>query len=230
MTLGLFKLYYILYIGGAVMSELLSTLQKNYIFAVVRGKNEVDAEKICIAAVKGGIKNLEVTYTTPNATLVISNLVEKYSDNDEVIVGAGTVMNLSMAKEAYEAGARFLVSPHFDPIIAEFAHEKNVYYMPGCATATEIVNAMKARCKIIKIFPGGILGPNFISDIHGPIPDANLMPSGGVSIDNIEKWMSKGAIAVGIGSALTKNLDEMGYESITETAKIFSDKVKNFNA
>ena len=204
----------------------LDTMKHNYIFAVVRGKDEADAIEICRAAVEGGIKNLEVTYTTPNASAVIKELVNEYEENSEVVIGAGTVMNLDIAKEAYEAGAKFLVSPHFDQEVADFATEKDIYYMPGCATATEIVTAMKAGCEIIKVFPGGVLGPNFISDIHGPIPEVNLMPSGGVSIENIDTWVHKGAVAVGVGSALSKEVAEKGYESVTEVAQRFSDKVK----
>lgn len=206
----------------------LDRMRHNYIFAVIRGQDENDAINISKAAVKGNIKNLEITYTTPNASSVIKDLAEEYEDNEEVVVGAGTVMNLDIAQEAYEAGAKFLVSPHFDPEIADFANEKDVYYMPGCATATEIVTAMNAKCEIIKVFPGGVLGPNFISDIHGPIPQVNLMPSGGVSIDNIETWMEKGAVAVGVGSALSKEVADKGYESVINIAREFSDKVKTF--
>ncbi|PMC57911.1 2-dehydro-3-deoxyphosphogluconate aldolase [Dolosicoccus paucivorans] len=207
---------------------MLETMKENYIFAVIRGLDEKDAINISRAAVKGEIKNLEITYTTPNASSVIKDLIEEYKSNEEVVVGAGTVMSLDIAKEAYEAGAKFLVSPHFDQEIADFANEKEIYYMPGCATATEIVTAMNAKCKIIKVFPGGVLGSSFISDIHGPIPEVNLMPSGGVSIDNIETWIEKGAVAVGVGSALSREVADKGYESVTDIAKKFSDKVKSF--
>lgn len=207
---------------------ILETMKENYIFAVIRGLDEKDAINISRAAVKGEIKNLEITYTTPNASSVIKDLIEEYKSNEEVVVGAGTVMSLDIAKEAYEAGAKFLVSPHFDQEIADFANEKEIYYMPGCATATEIVTAMNAKCKIIKVFPGGVLGSSFISDIHGPIPEVNLMPSGGVSIDNIETWIEKGAVAVGVGSALSREVADKGYESVTDIAKKFSDKVKSF--
>lgn len=205
------------------MSNVLETLKQNYIFAVVRGKDETAGLEICKAAVEGGIKNLELTFSTPNAEKVIAELVELYKDDESVVVGAGTVMSVELAEKATKAGAKFLVSPHFDADIAKYAIDNNVEYMPGCATTTEIVTAMKAGSKIIKLFPGGQLGAGFIKDIHGPIPEVELMPSGGVSLDNIKEWKEKGAVAVGVGSALSKDVATKGYESVTEIAKQFVD-------
>lgn len=203
------------------MSHIMDTMKENYIFAVIRGKNEKDGYEIAKASVAGGIKNIELTFSTPNAAEVIKKLVEEYKNDKSVVVGAGTVMSVEKAKEAYDVGAEFLVSPHFSIEIAEFARNNDIYYMPGCATVTEIVEAMQAGCEIIKIFPGGQLGSSFIKDVHGPIPEAQLMPSGGVSLDNIMEWCSNGAIAVGIGSALSREVDSDGYESVTEIAKQF---------
>lgn len=208
------------------MGNVLSTLKDNYIFAVIRGKDQNDGYEIAKAAVEGGIKNLELTFSTPNAAQVIKDLVEDYKDDDSVVVGAGTVMTLDLAKEAHEAGAEFLVSPHFSPEIAEYAREVDTYYMPGCGTVTEVVNAMDAGCDIVKVFPGGILGSGFIKDVHGPIPEAQLMPSGGVSLDNIAEWKENGAVAVGVGSALSRDVAEKGYESVVENAKEFVSKLE----
>ncbi len=208
------------------MGNVLSTLKDNYIFAVIRGKDQNDGYEIAKAAVEGGIKNLELTFSTPNAAQVIKDLVEDYKDDDSVVVGAGTVMTLDLAKEAHEAGAEFLVSPHFSPEIAEYAREVDTYYMPGCGTVTEVVNAMNAGCDIVKVFPGGILGSGFIKDVHGPIPEAQLMPSGGVSLDNIAEWKENGAVAVGVGSALSRDVAEKGYESVAENAKEFVSKLE----
>lgn len=208
------------------MGNVLDTMKDNYIFAVIRGKDQDDGYQIAKSAVAGGIKNLELTYSTPNATQAIKDLVEEYKNDDSVVVGAGTVMTLDLAKEAHEAGAEFLVSPHFSPEIAEYAREVDTYYMPGCGTVTEVVNAMNAGCEIVKVFPGGILGSGFIKDVHGPIPEANLMPSGGVSLDNITEWRDNGAVAVGVGSALSAKVEEEGYESVSEIAKEFVSKLE----
>lgn len=203
------------------MSKVLETMKDNYVFAVIRGKDEEDAYEISKASIAGGIKNIELTFSTPNAEEVIQKVAEEYKEDETVVVGAGTVMSIDMAEKALDAGAEFLVSPHFSEEIAKFANEHDVYYMPGCGTVTEIVGAMDVGCEIIKVFPGGILGSGFIKDVHGPIPEAQLMPSGGVSIDNVVEWRENGAVAVGVGSALSRNVEAEGYESVTEVAKQF---------
>lgn len=203
------------------MSKLMDTMKNNYIFAVIRGEDQKDGVEIAKASVAGGIKNIELTFSTPNAGEAIREIVKEYQNDETVVVGAGTVMSVDMAREALDAGAEFLVSPHFSAEIAEFANENDIYYMPGTGTVTEVVTAMNAGCEIIKVFPGGILGSGFIKDVHGPIPEAQLMPSGGVSIDNIAEWRKNGAVAVGVGSALSKDVAEKGYESVTEIAKEF---------
>ena len=124
-------------------------------------------------------------------------------------------------------GAEFLVSPHYDAHIQKVAHDAHIDYFPGCATTTEIVQAMNGGAKIIKLFPGGVLGPSFIKDIHGPIPHVNLMPSGGVSLANIKEWKEKGAVAVGVGSALGAKVATEGYESVTRIAKEFVTELED---
>lgn len=200
---------------------MLGRLKDNYFFAVIRGKTAEDAKEIARYAIKGGIYNIEITYSTPEASRVIQELNEEFSSDDRILVGAGTVMTEALAKEAISAGAKFLVSPHFSLAIQEVSQEAGNLYFPGCATATEIVTAMEAGCPIIKVFPGGVVGPSFIKDIHGPIPEVDLMPSGGVAIDNVAAWKKAGACAVGIGSALSANVASEGYESVTKIAQAF---------
>lgn len=208
------------------MGDILNQLKKNYIFAVIRGKSSEDAVEISKHAILGGIKNIEVTYTTPNASEAIRLLKADAELSEDVVVGAGTVMTLALAKEAVEAGANFLVSPHYDATIQAFANEVGIDYFPGCGTATEIVEAMNGGARIIKLFPGGVLGPAFIKDIHGPIPQVDLMPSGGVSLENIQEWKKKGACAVGVGSALSAKVASEGYQSVTVMAKKFVEALE----
>ncbi|GFG41460.1 UNVERIFIED_CONTAM: bifunctional 2-keto-4-hydroxyglutarate aldolase/2-keto-3-deoxy-6-phosphogluconate aldolase [Streptococcus canis] len=200
---------------------MLTQLKENYFFAVVRGKTAEDAIEIAKHAVLGGIRNIEITYSTPNASEVISKLSDDFKDDASVVIGAGTVMTTDLAKEAIAAGAKFLVSPHFSKDIADIANQEENLYFPGCATATEIVTAMNASCPIIKVFPGGVVGPDFIKDIHGPIPEVDLMPSGGVSVDNVKEWKKAGAVAVGVGSALASKVATEGYDSVTRIAQSF---------
>ncbi|HES9225615.1 TPA: bifunctional 4-hydroxy-2-oxoglutarate aldolase/2-dehydro-3-deoxy-phosphogluconate aldolase [Streptococcus pyogenes] len=200
---------------------MLTQLKENYFFAVVRGKTAEDAIEIAKHAVLGGIRNIEITYSTPNASEVISKLSDDFKDDTSVVIGAGTVMTTELAKEAIAAGAKFLVSPHFSKEIADIANQEGNLYFPGCTTATEIVTAMNASCPIIKVFPGGVVGPGFIKDIHGPIPEVDLMPSGGVSVDNVKEWKNAGAVAVGVGSALASKVATEGYDSVTRIAQSF---------
>ncbi|CAN2924342.1 bifunctional 4-hydroxy-2-oxoglutarate aldolase/2-dehydro-3-deoxy-phosphogluconate aldolase [Streptococcus dysgalactiae] len=200
---------------------MLTQLKENYFFAVVRGKTAEDAIEIAKHTVLGGIRNIEITYSTPNASEVISKLSDDFKDDTSVVIGAGTVMTTELAKEAIAAGAKFLVSPHFSKEIADIANQEDNLYFPGCATATEIVTAMNASCPIIKVFPGGVVGPGFIKDIHGPIPEVDLMPSGGVSVDNVKEWKNAGAVAVGVGSALASKVATEGYDSVTRIAQSF---------
>ncbi|EAC3357072.1 bifunctional 2-keto-4-hydroxyglutarate aldolase/2-keto-3-deoxy-6-phosphogluconate aldolase [Listeria monocytogenes] len=205
---------------------MLNKIKQNYLFAVIRGNNEADAFSISEAAISGGIRNIEVAYTTPNASTVISKLSKSYQDKTQVIIGAGTVMTTDIAKEAIKAGAKFLVSPHFSKDIQEVALASEVYYFPGCMTATEIVTALESGVKLVKIFPGGTVGTEFIKNIHGPFPDVDMMPSGGVSLENVLEWKKAGACAVGIGSTLSSDVKTKGYESVTEKARSFVYKIK----
>ncbi|EAD7292957.1 bifunctional 4-hydroxy-2-oxoglutarate aldolase/2-dehydro-3-deoxy-phosphogluconate aldolase [Listeria monocytogenes] len=205
---------------------MLNKIKQNYLFAVIRGNNEADAFSISEAAISGGIRNIEVAYTTPNASTVISKLSKSYQDKTQVIIGAGTVMTTDIAKQAIKAGAKFLVSPHFSKDIQEVALASEVYYFPGCMTATEIVTALESGVKLVKIFPGGTVGTEFIKNIHGPFPDVDMMPSGGVSLENVLEWKKAGACAVGIGSTLSSDVKTKGYESVTEKARSFVYKIK----
>lgn len=205
---------------------MLETLKKNYAFAVIRGKSKEDALEIARQSIAGGIKNIEITFSTPSAPEVIRQLTEEFVQRDDVIIGAGTVMTVELAAAALEAGANFLVSPHFSPEIQILATEAERHYFPGCATVTEIVTAHSAGCSIIKLFPGGQLGPNFIKDVHGPLPELELMPSGGVSIDNVQDWKKAGACAVGVGSALSAKVATAGYDSVRQFAQDFMKAVE----
>lgn len=202
---------------------ILSKLKENYLFAVIRGNAATEATEISEAVYEGGIKNIEVTFTTPQADESIRDLSKKYEGTD-MVVGAGTVMDDITARIAIIAGAEFIVSPNFVPEISKVCNTYAVPYLPGCASVTEITSAMATGVEVVKVFPGGILGPAFIKNVHGPIPQVEMMPSGGVSLDNMHEWATNGAWAVGIGSALTQNLASDGYTSVTEMSKKFVDK------
>lgn len=200
--------------------NILKRIENTGIVAVVRAENNEEANRIACACMDGGIDAIEITFTVPGAHKVIEALVEKFGD--KLLVGAGTVLDSETARIAILAGAKYIVSPAFDADTAKLCNRYQIPYMPGCMTITEIIKAMEAGSDIIKVFPGNAFGPNFIKAIKGPIPQAVLMPTGGVSLDNVDQWIKNGCVAVGAGGALTKGSSE----EITKTAKQFIEKIK----
>jgi len=195
------------------------------VVAVVRAENEDEAIKISKACIDGGISAIEVTFTVPAADKVITSLRNTFP-KEQLIVGAGTVLDSETARIAILAGAEYIVSPSFNLETAKLCNRYGIPYMAGCMTITEIVNAMEAGTDIIKLFPGSAFGPNIIKDIKAPLPQAPIMPTGGVSLDNVDKWIKNGAVAVGTGGSLTAGAKTGEYHKITEMAEAFVKKVK----
>ncbi len=195
------------------------------IVAVVRAESAEQAKKIADACIEGGVPAIELTFTVPKADKVIAELSDAYSE-DEIILGAGTVMDSETARIAILAGAQYIVSPYFDPETAKLCNRYRVPYMPGCMTIKEVVAAMEAGADIIKIFPGEVFGPKIIKAINGPVPQAKMMPTGGVSADNVAEWIKAGAVAVGAGGALTAGAKTGDYAAITAQGKKFVENIK----
>lgn len=203
--------------------EVLKEMHEGYAVAVIRGKNKQDAVEISKAAFRGGIRSLEVTFSTPGAEDAIAELAAL--EEKGMIVGAGTVLDEETARIAIMKGARYIVSPHLDAKIAVMCNRYCVPYLPGCGSVTEIMEALTLGVDVVKLFPGSLMGPGFIKDVKGPIPHVALMPSGGVSVENVDKWINNGAFAVGIGSALTKGVVNGGYSSVEKVAREFMNKI-----
>lgn len=195
------------------------------IVAVVRAESADQAKKIADACIAGGVPAIELTFTVPKADKVIAELSDTYSE-DEIILGAGTVMDSETARIAILAGAQYIVSPYFDLDTAKLCNRYRIPYMPGCMTIKEVVAAMEAGADIIKIFPGEAFGPKIIKAINGPIPQARMMPTGGVSADNVHEWIKAGAVAVGAGGALTAGAKTGDYAAITAEGKKFVENIK----
>lgn len=203
----------------------LRKIKENILVAVVRGKNDDDAYEISKKIIQGGIKTIEVTFSTPYADNAIEKLSKEYCASSDVVIGAGTVLDEITARIAILRGAKFIVSPHLNTDIAKVCNRYAIPYLPGCGSVTEVLTAIEHGADVVKLFPGGLLGSSYIKDVHGPLPYAKMMPSGGVSIDNIDLWIKNGAFAVGIGSALVKN----GKDEIVNETRKFVDKIKNLN-
>ena len=205
--------------------KILNQLHENYLVAVVRGNDEDETKKIVDEIIKGGFKNIEITFTVPNAEEVINQVHKQYGD--DIVLGAGTVLDAATAQIAINKGAQYIVSPHLDTNISKLCNIYSIPYLPGCSSATEIIEALRYGSDLIKLFPGGQLGAGFIKDIKGPVPNVELMPSGGVNLDNISDWIEKGSFAVGIGGDLTKEFTGNNYEVISEKTQKYVEAVRN---
>lgn len=202
----------------------LQKIREKGIVAVVRAKNADTAMKTADACIEGGITAIEITFTVPGALGVIKTLSEEYAGTD-VMTGAGTVMNKEDSEKAIEAGARFIVSPYFDAETVRLCREKNIAVMPGVMTVREAVMAMNAGADILKIFPGELFGPAIIKAFKGPLPDAVMMPTGGVTAENAGDWIKAGAVAVGAGGSLTSGAAAGDYGAVTRMAKLFLENI-----
>lgn len=204
---------------------ILSRIKQGGLVAVVRADNTEQAFKIVDACIEGGVVAIEITYTVPGATEIIKDLRTKYKSG-QIIIGAGSVLDTETARVAILAGAQYVVSPCLNTEVVKLCNRYQIACMPGAMTIKEVMECMEAGADIVKVFPGEILGPGFIKAVKGPIPYATLMPTGGVTVENVQEWIKAGAVAVGAGGSLTAGAKKGDYNSITEIARQFIDKIK----
>lgn len=182
---------------------LLARIKETGLVAVVRAHDTNEAIKISEACLEGGIVAIELTFTVPFAHHVIEDLAKRY-DADEIALGAGTVLDSETARIAILSGATYVVSPSFSADTMKLCNRYRIPMMPGVVTPAQAIEAMEAGADILKVFPGELFGPKLISALKSPLPQAQMMPTGGVDIANIKNWIEAGAVAVGVGSALTQ--------------------------
>ena len=204
------------------MSQIyLDHILKNKIVAIVRGIHPADVIKIAHALLDGGVNTMEVTLNSSDALSVISELSKKMKG--KMLIGAGTVLNATMANEAINAGACFIISPIVDEETIVATKKMGAVSIPGAYTPTEIYKAFSMGGQIIKIFPASS-NVNYIKEVRAPLPQIPLMPTGGVSLQNIQEFKKAGAVAFGIGGSLVDAKQKVTNEylqKITDTAKNF---------
>ena len=190
------------------------------IVAVIRLKDPAKLRAVVDAIAAGGVRALEVTMTVPGAVGLIRELAPTLPDG--FLLGAGTVTDVATARAVIDAGASFVVSPVFQPDVVAACHERDVAAMPGCFSPTEILAAYESGADIVKVFPATALGPQFIKDVRGPLPQVKLMPTGGVTLENAGDWIRAGAVAVGLGSALVdaRAIEGDRWDVITANARL----------
>ncbi len=206
--------------------KVIAKIKEVGVVAVIRGDDAEHGVKISDACIAGGVTAIEVAFTTPRAHETIKTLVDKYKDNENVVIGAGTVLDPETARIAILNGAEFVVSPSINLKTIKLCNRYRVACMPGTTTIEGVLTAMEAGADIVKIFPGEIVGTKLIKAIKGPVPQAQLMPTGGVSIENLHEWLDVGCVAVGAGGSLTGGAKTGDYQLITDTAVKFIEAVK----
>mgnify|MGYP000126749636 CR=1 FL=1 len=201
--------------------DLMKNLEKDKMIAIIRGLTAEQAGKTARALSQGGIRFLEVTMNTPGATSMIADWREEF--NEAMYIGAGTVLDLGMAKEAIKAGAQFLVTPNTDAEVIEYALSREIEVFPGALTPTEIVTAWKLGARAVKLFPMASLGLQYLKEIRAPLDQIRLIPTGGVNLNNIAEFINAGAFACGLGSHLVdkNHIQAEQYEEITKLAAAY---------
>lgn len=205
--------------------QVVQRLMDTGVVAVVRVDDPTGMIELAGALQRGGVSMFEITMTVPGAIKAIEATVAEFAD--EVIIGAGTVLDPATASMAVSAGASYIVSPILDIDVIETAHLRGAAAMPGCLTPTEIARAWRAGADVVKLFPGRVATPGYFKDLKGPLPQARLMPTGNVNMETAPQYIQAGAVAVGVGKALV-DVDALrtgDWETITERARAFREVV-----
>jgi 2-dehydro-3-deoxyphosphogluconate aldolase / (4S)-4-hydroxy-2-oxoglutarate aldolase len=207
--------------------EVLASLRQSGVVAVIRTENPTDLVGVARALSSGGVKFVEITMTVPGALDIIGDAATQLKD-DDVLIGAGTVLDAQTARAAIIAGARFIVGPGCDPETVRVCNSYGVVVMPGAFTPHEILQAWKCGADVVKVFPADIGGPDYIKTVKEPLPQVELLPTKGIDFDTAAAYIKAGAIAVGTGSTLVNKalIAAKDYRRITENAVRFTQIVQ----
>jgi 2-dehydro-3-deoxyphosphogluconate aldolase / (4S)-4-hydroxy-2-oxoglutarate aldolase len=182
--------------------EIAARIAHERVVAIVRSDSAAEAERVSRTLVGAGIEALEISMTTPGALGAIERLA---GDLPDALIGAGTVLDAPSARAAILAGARFLVAPSLPPDVIEMGHRYGAVVAPGCQTATEIERALSLGADFVKLFPAAALGPGYLRAVLAALPQAPVIPTGGVDAGNAAEWLDAGAVALGVGGSLTRD-------------------------
>lgn len=197
------------------------------VLPVIRADSETEARQIVEAVKNGGITTIEITMTVPNAISLIENLANDFGE--EILIGAGTVLDAETAEKCIEAGAKFIISPALNLETIKFCNKKEIVVMPGALTPTEILTAWNAGADFVKVFPASAMGgASYLKAIKAPLQHIKLIPTGGVSLETAASFIKAGAEAVGVGGELVdlKAIRENCPEIITERAEQYLEIVQ----
>ncbi|MCM3780802.1 bifunctional 4-hydroxy-2-oxoglutarate aldolase/2-dehydro-3-deoxy-phosphogluconate aldolase [Microbacterium hydrocarbonoxydans] len=209
------------------MPDRLDRARATGVLAVLRAPSPELALEASEAIIRGGVTGIEVTFSTPDAPAVIRELIARHGD--AAYVGAGTVTTAEQATAAADAGAEFLVSPGTLPALTRAMLDTGRVVMTGAMTPTEVMGALELGVDVVKIFPASLGGPSYLGALRGPFPDAPLMPTGGVTPDNLADWFRAGAVAVGAGGDLANgaSIKNSDWADIEQRAARFASSLAN---
>ncbi|MBN1315034.1 MAG: bifunctional 4-hydroxy-2-oxoglutarate aldolase/2-dehydro-3-deoxy-phosphogluconate aldolase [Anaerolineales bacterium] len=202
-----------------VKTDQIQEIEKSGIIAIVRFDRPDELVNVASALAEGGIKVIEFTMTIPGATKLLEEASKELADN--ILLGAGTVLDGATARAAILSGAQFIVSPNLKPEVIEICRRYSITAIPGALTPTEILTAWECGADFVKLFPAEIGGPSYLKSIKAPLPHIKLIPVGGVSLDNIPQYIQTGASAVAVGSNLVNKrlIKEKRFDQLVEVAK-----------
>ncbi len=193
------------------------------LIAILRGITPEEVLAHVDAVIEAGFDAVEIPLNSPQWEKSIPAVVDAHGD--KALIGAGTVLDPETARAVILAGANYVVSPGLNVETIKLCNRYRVAMLPGVLTPTEAITALEYGCDVIKVFPGNLVGPAAISSFKGPLPQGDFMPSGGVDVDNVDKWIKAGAYAVGTGSSLTKGANTGDFAAVIAKAKEFVEAV-----
>jgi 2-dehydro-3-deoxyphosphogluconate aldolase/(4S)-4-hydroxy-2-oxoglutarate aldolase len=207
-------------------NEKLSLIHETGVIAIMRAKSSAQLIQAADAIRAGGVKVIEVTMTTPGALKVIEEATKKYGQ--EVLFGAGTVLDAETARAAILAGAEYIVAPTLNLEMVALCNRYAIPVVPGCYTPSEMLAAWEAGADMLKLFPASVGGPSLVKAILAPLPQLKIVPVGGVNLDTAADFIEKGAYALGVGSSLInqKLLESGDLDELTRRAKAFLEEVQ----
>ncbi|WP_053218222.1 bifunctional 4-hydroxy-2-oxoglutarate aldolase/2-dehydro-3-deoxy-phosphogluconate aldolase [Virgibacillus senegalensis] len=203
-------------------------IRDNSVIAVIRGAKTENVLDVARSLLRGGVKTLEIAVDHPSALEAIKQVRREF--REEVIVGAGTILDPETARSAIMTGAQFIFSPTVNIETLKMTKRYGILNIAGAMTPTEILTAFEHGSEMVKVFPANVFGPSYIKDIHGPFPQIPLIPTGGINGDNAASYLGSGAAAVGVGSSLVnmnKQVNERFLRELEENASMLMEKVRN---
>jgi 2-dehydro-3-deoxyphosphogluconate aldolase/(4S)-4-hydroxy-2-oxoglutarate aldolase len=202
-------------------------IEDSGIIAIIRSDSSKQLVEAAQAIAAGGIKVIEFTMTNPNALAILETAAGKFGN--DILLGAGTVLDSETARGAILSGAHFIVAPTLNPSVIEICHRYSAVCIPGAYTPTEILTAWELGADFVKVFPADVLGETYIKAVLAPLPQIKLIPVGGVSLENISGYFKAGAVAVAVASNLVNKelILSHRFDELRDLARIYFDKVQS---